>query len=79
MFKVELPYNIGTFVNIINPKFERREPIDCGTVSAYTVVGENNYCIWVSGYKESCTGEYLPEEVVPMTNEEIEKIKKERE
>lgn len=78
MIKVELPYDIGTFVKVVDPKFERKEPIYCGTVVAYTVGGEHEYCIWVSGYKEACTGEYLPEEVIPMKDEEIENLIKER-
>lgn len=78
MFSVDLPYEIGTFVKVVDPKFERKEPIYCGTVAAYTVCSQTDYCIWVSGYKEACTGEYLPEEVIPMTDEEIQELKKQR-
>ena len=79
MFKVELPYNIGTFVKITNPLFERKNAPKTlfGTVSAYTVTNDG-YFIWVSGYKESWGGEYLPSEVSPMTAEEIEKLKGEK-
>lgn len=45
MFRVELPYDIGTFVNIINTKFKRKEPVDCGTVAGYEVYGENDICV----------------------------------
>lgn len=52
-------------------------PYDIGTVSAYTVFNKG-YSIWISGYKEPCSGEYSPEEVIPMTEEEIIKLKIER-
>lgn len=78
MLTVKLPYTIGTFVKIINPKFKRKEPVDYGTVVAYEVCSQTDYYIWVSGYKEACCGEYLPEEVVPMTDEEIDELKKQR-
>ena len=76
MFKVELPYDIGTFVKITNPLFERKDVPKTlfGTVSGYTVLGDG-YTIWVSGYKESWGGEYLPSEISPMTAEKIEKLK----
>lgn len=76
MFTVELPYNIGTFVKITKPLFERKNVPKTlfGTVSGYTVLGDE-YAVWVSGYKESWGGEYLPSEVSPMTDIEIEKLK----
>lgn len=76
MFKVELPYDIGTFVKVKEEGFKDYNYF--GTVASYTVVDEDDYLIWVSGYKEACAGEYLPKEVTPMTDEEIEKLIKER-
>lgn len=71
MFTVDLPYEIGIFVKV-KPKDE--DSILYGTVVAYTV-GRDGYLIWVSGYKEPMTGEYLPEEIEPMNLEEIEQLK----
>lgn len=70
MFTVELPYNIGSFMKVKNSKGEVEY---YGTVSAYTVV-DDGWLIWVSGYKQSVTGEYLPEEVEPMTEHEINEL-----
>lgn len=72
MFAVELPYDIGTFMKV---KKENGEVTYCGTVAAYTVV-DDGWLVWVSGYKEAITGEYLPEEVEVMTAEEVEELKK---
>ena len=71
MFTVELPYNIGTFVKV---KTKNGEVDYYGTVAAYTV-SQDGYLIWVSGYKEAITGEYLPEEVELISDKEIELLK----
>lgn len=80
MYTVELPYSIGTFVKIVDPVFERQQPLDCGTVSCY-IVGSSStdIIVCVSGYKEPWYGEYLATEIEPMTDEEIEQVKLERE
>lgn len=70
MFTVELPYNIGTFVKV---KTENGKVDYYGTVAAYTV-SQDGYLIWVSGYKEAITGEYLPEEVELMSDKEIKSL-----
>ena len=68
-----LPYEYGTFVKVVKDGKVVHE----GTVACYTVA-KDGYLIWVSGYKEACTGEYLPETVIPMTKEEIKDLKKRR-
>lgn len=71
MFTVELPYDIGTFLKVKNAygKVEY-----CGTVAAYTVT-DDGWLVWVSGYKQPVGGECLPEQVEPMTAEEIDILK----
>lgn len=78
MFKIELPYKKGTFVKVSKPLFGRKNSIDCGTVVGYSVFDEKSYTICISGYKESWFGEYMPEEIEVMTDEEIAVLKKER-
>lgn len=78
MYTVELPYDNGTFVKITNPLFERKETLDIGTISGYTVFSPSDFTVWVSGYKESWCGEYMLSEVEPMTDEEIKQLKLER-
>lgn len=75
MYTVELPYDNGTFVKITNPLFERKETLDIGTISGYTVFSPSDFTVWVSGYKESWCGEYMLSEVEPMTDEEIKQLK----
>lgn len=75
MYTVELPYDNGTFVKVVNPAFERKLPMDIGTVSGYTVFSPSDFTVWVSGYKESWCGEYMLSEVEPMTDEEIKQLK----
>ena len=70
MLKVELPYDIGTFMKV---KGRNGEVMYCGTVAAYTVT-DDGWLIWISGYKQAVTGEYLPEEVELMTEEEIAEL-----
>lgn len=67
MLKVELLYDIGTYMKVINSEGKTEY---CGTVAAYTIVNDG-WLVWVSGYKQAVTGEYLPDEVVPMSEEEI--------
>lgn len=77
--KIELPYEIGTFVKIISTKTEEKVPyLDCGTIIAYEVFGSDNHLIWVSGYRDNFIKGCFPEEVVPMTKEEINRLKEER-
>lgn len=72
MFTVELPYDIGTFMKV----FDKDKNVEyCGTVAAYTICNDG-WLVWVSGYKQAVTGEFLPEEVEPMTEEEISELKK---
>ena len=78
MFTVELPYEKGTFVKIINPIFERKEPIDSGTIVGYNVFSSTDITVFVSGYKESWCGEYMLSEIELMTDKEIEQLKAER-
>jgi predicted transcriptional regulator len=73
MFTVELPYDTGTFMKVLD---KDKNVEYCGTVCAYTVVNQNDYAIWVSGYKEAVTGEFLPDQLEPMTEEEIQELKK---
>ena len=75
MITVTLPYDNGTFVKIVDPEFERKQPIEFGVVCGYTVFSPTDFFIVVSGYKESWSGEYLPSEVIPLTEEEIKQIK----
>ena len=77
MYTVNLPYDMGTFVKIVNPAFERESPNYFGTTGGYTVFSPSEFLVWVHGYKESWCGEYLMSEVEPMTEEEIEKVKNE--
>lgn len=72
MFTVKLPYDIGTFVKALK---ENGEVDYCGTVAAYTIC-EDGWLVWVSGYKQAVTREYLPEEVEPMTEQEVEELVK---
>ena len=81
--KVELPYEIGAFVKVIEEEFERRNLVTgpkplYGSVVAYTVTSETEYLIWVSGYKEAWSGEFLQKEVIPLTEAEIEMLITER-
>ena len=83
MFTQTFPYDIGTFVRVNdNQRGERpsSESIighddlgDIGTVSCYQCVTDrkDDYCIMVSGYKQSWCGEYLPEEIRLLSSEEI--------
>lgn len=78
MFTVELPYDKGTFVKIINPLFKRKQPIEVGTIVGYNVCSPTDITVYVSGYKESWFGEYMLSEIELMTDEEIEQLKLER-
>lgn len=77
---VELPYEPGTFVKAIDTIDSDKRVEGYGTVVSYTVCSDkpNDFLVWVSGYKESWCGEYLPNEVTPLSEEEIEQLKKER-
>ena len=66
MINISLPYKIGTFVKVVK---QDAEPI-FGTISGYTVFNDS-YTVWVSGYKEPWTGEYLPDMILPIAEEEI--------
>ena len=68
--KGELPWDIGTFVKAVN-SIENYTIF--GTVAAYEVY-DDGFCVWVSGYKEPVCGEFLPEHITPMTDEEIEAL-----
>ena len=57
-----LPFEWGQFVKLENGSI--------GTVNAYTVANDG-VLAWVSGYKEAWCGEYLLEEIHPLTEEEI--------
>lgn len=76
MFSITLPYDSGTFVKIVNQAFERKQTLNIGTVSGYTVFSPTDFTVFVSGYKEPWCGEYLPSEIVPLTEEEIKHQKK---
>lgn len=71
MIHVNLPYDYGTFVKT---KDRNGDIMFYGTVSAYMVM-DDGYCIWVSAYKEAQCGEFLPEDVVPMTEQEVIELK----
>ena len=75
MFTVELPYDEGTFIKIVNPLFDRKQPIDVGTVVGYNVFSPTDITVHVSGYKESWYGEYMLSEIELMTDEEIKELK----
>jgi len=75
MFSITLPYDKGTFVKIVNPEFERKNPIHIGTVSGYNVFSPSEFTVWISGYKEPWCCEYLPTEIIPLTKDEINQIK----
>lgn len=70
--KCELPYKIGTFIRA-KGKIDGVQIL--GTVAAYELY-DDGYMIWVSGYRESICGVFLPEDVVPLTDEEIYELKK---
>ena len=72
MIHVDLPYDYGTFVKV---KAKDSTIFFYGTVAAY-MVSYDGYLVWVSGYRESWCGEYLPEEVEPMTKKEIAELKR---
>ena len=74
MFTVTLPYEKGTFVKIINPLYERKQPIEIGTVTGYGVFSENDITVYISGHKESWFGDYLLSEVDLMTEDEITEV-----
>jgi hypothetical protein len=76
MFTAEFPYDFGAFVKIIDPLFERKQPLEYGTIAAYTVSSPTDITVFVSGYKEAWCGEYLLSEIEPMTDEEIEQIER---
>ena len=75
MFAIELPYDIGTFVKITEPLFERKKPLLCGTIVGYSVFGQTDITIFVSGYKEPWCGEYMLSEIEIMDESEIKKLK----
>lgn len=79
MYTVELPYDRGTFVKIINPLFERKKVLEVGTVEGYNVFSPTDITVFISGYKESWCGEYMLSEIELMADEEIKQIKLERE
>lgn len=60
---ITLPYAWGQFVKL--------KDNSVGTISTYTVV-RDGVLAWVSGYKDSWCGEYLLEEIKPLTKEEAE-------
>ena len=75
MFAIELPYDIGTFVKITESLFERKKPLLCGTIVGYSVFGQTDITIFVSGYKEPWCGEYMLSEIEIMDESEIKKLK----
>ena len=75
MFTIELPYDIGTFVKITEPLFERKKSLLCGTIVGYSVFGQTDITIFVSGYKEPWCGEYMLSEIEIMDESEIKKLK----
>lgn len=70
--KVRLPYGFGTFMKTIRDG----KVLFCGTVVGYTVA-EDGLLIFISGYRIPQCGEFLLEEVVPMTDDEIKELIKE--
>lgn len=74
MIHIDLPYDYGTFVKVKNKNGTVNY---CGTVAAYTIT-DDGWSVWVSGYKEAITGEYLPDEIELMSEKEIEELLKER-
>ncbi len=71
MFKVEFPYDIGTFVK---GKFSNGEML-YGTVSCYQCVDASDFMIMVSAYKEPFCAEFLIEDLVLLTEDEIFELK----
>lgn len=83
MFTQTFPYDIGTFVRVNdNGRGELPSPEsiighddlgDIGTISCYQCVTdkEDDYCVMVSGYKQSWCGEYLLQEIRLLSPEEI--------
>ena len=69
MFSVECPYDIGTFVKI------KEDNSLTGTIVGYTTFGHRGMTVHISGFKESWYGEYLPDEIELMSDEEIAKLK----
>ena len=86
MFTQTFPYDIGTFVRVNdNGRGELPSPKsiighgdlgDIGTISCYQCVTdeEDDYCVMVSGYKQSWCGEYLLQEIRPLSPEEIQYV-----
>lgn len=71
MIHVDLPYDYGTFVKV---KTKQSGTVDYGTVAAYMVM-DDGWCIWVSGYRQSWCGEFLPEDIETMSELEIKELK----
>ena len=80
MFRVEFPYDIGTFVKI-KSNFRETNNEDIGTIACYNCVDDepdsngDQFVVVVSGYKDAWCGEYLVREIELLTEEEIEKVK----
>lgn len=72
---VQLPYAKGTFVKIANPFFERKQPLEAGTIVGYNICSSKDIIVCISGYKESWYGEYMLEEIEPMMDEEVKQLK----
>ena len=70
MINIELPYDFGTFVKVLDDKKTVKY---YGTISAYTVT-EDGWLAWVSIYKQALSEECLPEEIKLMTEKEIKNL-----
>lgn len=75
MFTIDFPYDFGSFVKIIDRLFERKRPIEYGTIVSYTVA-KDGIAVFVSGYKEPWCGEYMLEDVQLMTDGEVDELKR---
>lgn len=73
MIKVEFPYDFDTFVKINNPQFERKNSIEYGTIVGYTLLSDG-ITVHISGYKQPWGGEFLLDEITPLTEVEINSL-----
>ena len=82
-FTINFPVDIGTFVIVDYENIDLNKSKSLigrlGTISCYQCVDNNDddFIVMVSGYKDSWCGEYLLSELKFVTDEQIQKYKKE--
>ena len=81
-FTITFPIDIGTHVIVDHEGIDLSNPKNLrgrfGTLACYQcVVNDDDYIVMVSGYKDAWCGEYLLNNVLIATDEQIEMYKKE--